>query len=173
MYPRYQAKPERSPLTNRTASGIQIHERAEDMPNLPVGRFARMPGDPRIFAFACNFPAGDQPGAVVVSRDQGETWEKTSPFAPVVDLHPTDSGAFLATAGGTLIAAFSNRAEMVRAEWDPELRDPTTWRLPTYVVRSRDGGQTWEDLHKLHDDWTGANRDMIQTREGRVVFTSM
>ncbi len=173
MYWRYQEQPERSPLTNKTSSGIDIHALAEDMPNLPVGRFAQMTGDPRIFALACNFPAGDEPGTVLVSTDQGNTWEKTGPFSAAKDIVATDSGAFLCTAQGALIAAFANRAEMVRADWDPALKDPSTWRLPTYVARSLDGGQTWQDLQKLHDDWTGANRDMIQTREGRIVFTSM
>ena len=40
-------------------------------------------------------------------------------------------------------------------------------------MRSLDGGGTWTDIQKLHDDWTGAIRDIIQTRSGRVVFTSM
>jgi hypothetical protein len=45
--------------------------------------------------------------------------------------------------------------------------------LPTYAVRSPDDGKTWETPQKLHDDWTGAIRDMIQTQDGTVVFTSM
>jgi hypothetical protein len=46
-------------------------------------------------------------------------------------------------------------------------------RLPTYVVRSTDDGKTWAAPQKLHDDWTGAIRDIIQTRSGQIVFTSM
>jgi hypothetical protein len=45
--------------------------------------------------------------------------------------------------------------------------------LPTYAVRSPDDGKTWETPQKLHDAWTGAIRDMIQTNDGTVVFTSM
>jgi sialidase-1 len=40
------------------------------------------------------------------------------------------------------------------------------------VVRSHDGGRTWETPQKMHDDWTGAVRDMIQLADGSVVFTS-
>lgn len=173
MYSRYTDAPQPSPLTNTTSAGIHIHACAQDMPHLPVGRFARRSGSPELYAFACRFPAGDEPGRALVSHDQGATWEPLSPFGDPASLHPTDSGAFLCSRSGTLIAAFANRAEMVRTEWDPALPDPATWRVPTYVARSVDGGQTWVDVQKLHDDWTGANRDMIQTRDGRVVFTSM
>jgi len=83
------------------------------------------------------------------------------------------SGAFLGSDGGALIAAFGNRAEMAKAEWTSEMKDTSIWRLPTYAARSLDGGKTWCDVQKLHDDWTGATRDMIQTRSGRIVFTSM
>ena len=44
---------------------------------------------------------------------------------------------------------------------------------PTYAIRSLDNGKTWQDLQKLHDDWTGAIRDIIETRDGNIVFTSM
>src|SRR5690606_13340853 len=35
------------------------------------------------------------------------------------------------------------------------------------------GGRTWEKPQKLHNEWTGAVRDMIETRNGNVIFTSM
>ena len=170
---RYDENDQPSMLSHKTSEGIRIHEKAEDMPHLPVGRFAHMPGDDRIFALACRFPSGDEPGRVLVSSDGGVTWEPTSPFSPDGALHPTDSGAFMCTAKGTLVAAFCNRAEMTKSEWSPALPDASAWRLPTYVARSLDCGRTWRDVQKLHDEWTGANRDMIQTRDGRIVFSSM
>ena len=91
---RYQDSDEKSRLTKKTAEGILIHDKAEDMPSLPVGRFAHMPGDKRIFALACKFPSGDEPGTVIVSCDDGATWEPTAPFGPEGEFHATDSGAF-------------------------------------------------------------------------------
>jgi hypothetical protein len=41
------------------------------------------------------------------------------------------------------------------------------------VIRSPDDGKTWEPPRMLHEDYTGAIRDMIETTEGAVVFTSM
>ncbi|MCK5758296.1 MAG: exo-alpha-sialidase, partial [Clostridiales bacterium] len=45
--------------------------------------------------------------------------------------------------------------------------------LPTYTIRSLDDGKTWQNLQKLHNDWTGMIRDIIETRDGNIVFTSM
>ena len=170
---RYGETAEQAPLSKTTTEGIRIHELAEDMPHVPIGRFARMPGDERIFALACRFPSAGESGTVFVSADHGETWTPTGAFSPDGSLEATDSGAFMITAQGTLIAAFGNAAEKSNWHWDPELKDSPGARLPTYVTRSLDGGKTWQDTQKLHDEWTGANRDMLQTRDGRVVFTSM
>jgi len=170
---RFRENDQPATLSHKTSEGILIHEKAEDMPHVPVGRFARMPGDDRTFVLACGFPAGGEPGSVLASRDHGTTWEPTGAFDPDGTLHPTDSGAFTCTDNGTLIAAFSNRAERVKeTEWDPDLKDGPGWRLPVYAARSLDGGKTWQNLQKLHDEWTGANRDMLQTRDGRIVFTT-
>lgn len=171
---RYKENNEKAPLTKKTSEGILIHEKADDMPNLPVGRFTRFTEDDRIFALACEFPAVDNAGVVYVSADNGETWERTEEFSSELELFPTDSGAFMCTDKGTLIAAFSDRAGIVKeTEWDAESKDGLGWQLPTYVVRSLDGGKSWQDLQKLHDEWTGANRDMIQTRDGKIIFTTM
>ena len=72
-----------------------------------------------------------------------------------------------------IIVAFMNlREEDWR--WNSQTHDADPgMRLPNYVIRSLDDGKTWQDLQKLHDDWTGAVRNMIQARDGRVVFTSM
>jgi len=171
---RYSERAGKSSLTHRTVAGFFIHEKAEDMPHLPVGRFTLCPGDGRVFALACEFPAKENPGIVRVSEDKGATWRALAPFGPKEAIFATDSGAFMRTAKGTLIAAFSNRAGMVKnGEWDPVQKDAPGWLLPTWVARSVDDGRTWQDVQKLHDEWTGANRDIIQTRDGRVVFTSM
>lgn len=58
-------------------------------------------------------------------------------------------------------------------KWDRVKKDAPGARRPTYAARSLDDGKTWQDLQKLHDEYTGAIRDMIQTRNGMVVFTSM
>ena len=181
---RYQEKRTKSPLTGKTSEGILIHENADDMPNLSIGRLTRLPGDNSIFSFVCEFPAKDESfegripakkesGRIVASSDNGESWQPQAPFCSDGSLFATRNGAFIGTANGVLIAAFTNLAEMKKPDgaWDPELKEP--WILPTCTVRSLDGGKTWQDIQKLHDEWTGANRSMIQTQDGTIVFTSM
>lgn len=162
-----------SPVTKPTGNGFWIHERADDMPHLPVARFRRGPDDGTLYAFTCRFPADDSVAGVYASRDGGGTWTLTGPFDPSGTLRPTDSGAFLRTNRGTLVAAFGNAAERSRWNWDETTHDSPGATLPTYASRSTDDGRTWSKPLKLHAAWTGANRDMIETRDGRIVFTSM
>lgn len=111
--------------------------------------------------------------ATVVSRDGGRSWSAPRPLFP--DGRPikvSDERALLRTRGGAIIAAFMNSREE-HWTWDDRRRDAPGARLPTYAMRSLDEGRTWQDVRKLHDDWTGAVSDMIQTRDGRVIFTSM
>src|SRR5690606_12580224 len=80
--------------------------------------------------------------------------------------------ALVNTRKGVVILAFANDKEK-KWTWSDKLRDAPGAVLPTYVTRSTDGGRTWEPPRKLHDEWTGAIRDIIETRDGRVVFTTM
>ncbi len=162
-----------SDLSKTTSDGIAIHALADDMPHLPQARFTRRGGDAAIYALACGFPANEGRAAVYRSQDGGRTWEETASLSPSAEFKPSDSGAFIGTRRGTLIAAFSNQAERAHWNWDSQTHDSPGATLPTYTVRSVDGGETWTDLQRLHTEWTGANRDMIETRDGRVVFTSM
>ena len=73
---------------------------------------------------------------------------------------------------GAVVVAFCNGIGL-RWGWDPKTFDAPNATAPTYVVRSPDGGKTWEPPQKLHDDWTGAIRDIIQLPDGSVLFTSM
>lgn len=149
--------------------GIRLHKLAEDMPHLPVGRFCRHPRDGRIYALACGFPAGEEAGKVLVSADEGATWKATGPLGDD-DFQATDSGAFLITPEGTLVVGYSNLAEANRVEWDPYNLEGMT--LPACATRSLDNGQTWQDTQRLHRNWTGANRDLIRTREGRLIIST-
>ena len=156
---------EKSVLSKQTSEGIWIHEKAEDMPSLKVGPVVRLEAGHLL-------TVSGRPGGVYVSEDGGETWTERSPFGPGSDFSPSPTGALIRTAEGVVILAFGNLNER-HWTWDDGLKDAPGARLPTYAVRSPDGGRTWEDPQKLHDEWTGANRDILQTRDGRVVFTCM
>lgn len=113
--------------------------------------------------------------ATFVSSDRGRTWSEPRPvFRPEQDpkIRISNERAMMRTRDGTLIAAFMNLEER-KWTWDNELGDAPGAVLPTWVMRSTDDGRSWKNIQKLHDDWSGAVRDMIETAEGRIVFTAM
>ncbi|MCE9631725.1 MAG: glycoside hydrolase, partial [Planctomycetia bacterium] len=119
--------------------------------------------------------AGDQK-QVLASVDHGQTWSTR----PLFDYKPHDKEyklsnerVLLRTRKGTIVLSFMNLNEAVW-RWDSATHDaaPDT-RLPHYVTRSTDGGVTWGDVTRLHDDWTGEVRNAIQLRSGRILISSM
>ncbi|NOZ21635.1 MAG: exo-alpha-sialidase [Planctomycetes bacterium] len=156
---------EKSELGGEVVDGLAIHRSAEHMPSLPAGPFARL-NSGRILSIAGN------PAQAYISNDEGATWNER-PLCPAgSNISAPPTGALLCTDTGTAIVAFSNLKEK-NWTWSDELKDAPGARLPTCAMRSTDEGETWQDVQKLHDDWTGATRDIIQTRGGAVVFASM
>ena len=146
-----------------TPSGIEIDARATDMPGQKMGPFVRL-GDQRVMAL-------DETNCLT-SADEGRTWKTNTVFTDPARFRISNERVLLRTREGVLITAFMNMAEK-RWTWDKKLGDAPGAVLPTYVMRSTNEGKTWEPPMKLHDDWTGAEREILQTRSGRVVFTSM
>lgn len=155
----------KSTLGPQGADGIAVHERAEFMPSLPGGPFVRLDSG-RLLSVAGN------PAQGYLSEDEGATWQACSLFPGDGQTASAPTGALLRTEAETVVLGFPNVGARDWT-WRDELRDAPDARLPTCAMRSLDGGATWQDLQGLHDDWTGATRDIIQTRDGRVVFASM
>jgi hypothetical protein len=149
----------------RTSKGIWIDRRLEDMPGLEMGPFVRLQ-DGGILTV-------DRAQSALVSQDEGKTWQKHTIFDDPSKYAVRPERALLQTRSGAVILAFMNDRQRANWNWDAKISDSPNAQLPTYAVRSLDGGKTWQDLQKLHDTWTGAIRDMIQTSSGNVVFTSM
>ena len=105
-----------------------------------------------------------------ISSDEGKTWAST----PMVDTqkYGISSPECIETKSGVIIVAFMNAKERSWT-WDNTIFDAPGATLPTYIVRSLDKGKTWQEPIKLHADWTGAIRSIIETRDGNVIFTSM
>jgi sialidase-1 len=151
----------------KVAGGHRIHPQAEHLADLPLGPFAILPDGGLI-------TVEDAPNArhAMTSHDNGKTWKRIPIFAEPEKFSISYERALICTRAGTVIVGFMNLVERANWKWDPKLHDSPKAQLPNYVVRSHDGGQTWETPQKMHDDWTGAIRDMIQLRDGSIVFTS-
>ena len=93
-----------------------------------------------------------------ISKDEGKTWTdyriidsaKYAIWSPVV----------IQCRSGVIILGFSNGKEKANWNWNKVTHDSPKAILPAYVIRSLDGGRTWQDAQKLHEDWTGMNRDI-------------
>jgi Neuraminidase (sialidase) len=157
--------------------GIQLHKSATFRPDLPLAWFVHDHGQSGILGMGIGTDF-DMPqsaaGVLSISTDKGKTWQiRNTCELDNKQLSAWNTGPFCCTRKGTLILVFRNLAEKSLFKWDDQIRDVPGATLPTYVTRSLDGGKTWRQPVKLHDEWTGANRAIIQTRTGAVVFTSM
>ena len=151
----------------KPAGGHRIHPRAQHLEGLPLGPFAILPDGNLI-----TVENADRAIHALISTDDGTSWRQVPVFSQPEKFNIRYERALFCTREGTVLVAFMNDIERANWKWDPALHDSPQAKLPTYVVRSPDGGETWEYPQKMHDDWTGAIRDMIQLRDGTVVFTS-
>lgn len=156
-----------APASAQTSPALKLAPNVRPLPHNYMGPFVTRQ-DGAIVAV--------EPQESIVSHDGGKTWEKSPLFTAeqqkAQPLNVRGERAMIGTRSGALIVAFINDKEK-KWTWKNELGDAPGAILPTYAMRSLDGGRTWQDIQKLHDDWSGAVRDMIQTKEGLVIFTAM
>lgn len=145
--------------------GTRLDPRLTHLPSDKLGPFVKL-SDGSIMAIDSD--------ATFVSADGGVTWSDPRPLTGALEknIKVSNERALFRTKDGSIIAAFMNLNER-NWTWENELHDAPGAILPTYVMRSTDEGITWKNVQKLHDAWTGAIRDMIQTTDGRIVFTAM
>ncbi|MBP7141898.1 MAG: exo-alpha-sialidase [Opitutaceae bacterium] len=159
-------QPSRSPLSpDVSETGIVLDPRLVWMDTLPVGPFIKLEDGSLLTVDGTD---------VLASRDDGRTWQRSPLFTDPDKYVIRMERALIRTRRNTLILAFANDREKSPHFWDNARREPRPdIRLPTYVTRSLDGGRTWQTPLKLHDDWTGAIRDIVETDDGSIVFTTM
>ena len=147
-----------------TSNGYWIHENAREIVGLKTGPFVRL-ADGGVLTVEDNVSC--------ISHNDGKTWEEYPIFTDSDRFEIRIERVLLRMRSGVIILAFANEKERANWAWQNDIADSPDAILPTYTVRSLDEGRTWQDLHKLHDEWTGANRDIIETRDGNVVLSSM
>lgn len=147
-----------------TSTGYWIHPKAEEIQGLKTGPFVRL-GNGDILTVEGNKSC--------ISKDEGKTWKEYSIFVDSGRFDIRIERALIRTRDGIIILAFANDKEKANWNWQNDIADSPGATIPTYSVRSLDDGITWEPPQKLHDEWTGANRDIIETKDGSVVISSM
>jgi sialidase-1 len=153
-----------SPLRGQPDDGLRLARDVQQLPFALQGPFVRT-SDGAILAI--------DESSSYLSHNEGATWSAPRPLFPApAPVKVSRERALLRTASGTIIAGFMNLNER-HWTWNDDLGDAPGARLPTYVMRSVDEGRSWQDLQQLHEDWSGAVRDIIQTRDGRVIMTAM
>jgi hypothetical protein len=147
-----------------TGSRFWIHEKMKELPLTRFGPFVNIPKG-RILTVDSN--------QCHISNDEGKTWTSYPIFRSPDRFLIRPERALIRTKKGTIILAFANDRERSKFNWDRETHDVKDAELPTYAVRSDDDGRTWSEPQLLHREWTGAVRDIIETKDGHVIFTSM
>jgi sialidase-1 len=147
-----------------TSTGFWIPNQVEEIKDLLMGPFISLPHGEILTIDGTKS---------LISKDQGKTWNGYSIFADPDKFSIRKERALIRTRKGVIILAFVNEKERANWNWQNDISDSPGAILPTYAVRSLDGGKTWQNVQKLHEDWTGAIRDMIETKDGSIVFTSM
>ncbi|MBN2293579.1 MAG: exo-alpha-sialidase [Pirellulales bacterium] len=147
-----------------TSNGYWIPDCAVELKGIKPGKYLHMDGG-ELLCISGN--------AAFSSSDRGKTWKKLSTILKDTEHMALGVGRdILRTKKGTIIIPFSNGKEK-KWTWTSKLHDAPGAKLPTFVVRSTDGGKTWLEPQKLHDDWTGDNSGIIQTDKGSIIMTSM
>ena len=147
-----------------TSDKIWFHEDVEEMEGLMMGPFIHLENNEIL-------TVGETES--YISKDEGKTWETYPIFNSKDTYLIRPERALIRTKNGVVILAFANDLEKSNWNWQEDIHDSPGAILPTYAVRSLDGGKTWENPEKLHDEWTGAIRDIIQTKNGSIIFTTM
>lgn len=147
-----------------TSTGTWIPENVEELKGLKMGPFVKL-GNGDILTI--------ENTKCLISEDQGKTWESYEMFDKPEKFQISNERALLKTSNNVIVLAFMNMKERKNWEWIAEISDSPGAILPTYAIRSIDGGKTWQDVQKLHQEHTGAIRDIIETRSGNIIFTSM
>lgn len=147
-----------------TEQGHWIPEVVNEMKGLKMGPFVRL-SDGGILTIDSS--------QSFISHDNGENWTAYTIFKDTARYEIRPERALLRTSSDVIILAFANDRERANWNWDKEISDSPGATLPTYTVRSTDGGKSWEEPQKLHSEWTGAIRDIIETADGNIVFTTM
>lgn len=148
----------------KTSTGFWIHDKTKEINNFRMGPFIHLKKGVMATVDTSNF---------LFSQDEGKTWKAFPMFKDSSKFFIRPERALIKTKKGTLILAFANDKERAKWNWSKDTHDSPEAELPTYAMYSKDNGKSWSQPQLLHKEWTGAIRDIIETNNGQVIFSSM
>lgn len=106
-----------------------------------------------------------------LSSDEGQSWQSYPVFLSE-NFSVDNSSSLICLASGILILSFVNTAE-AHFKWHKKSNRPTkNTQLSHWMVRSLDGGKTWELPQKVQTGYAAATTTMIQLKSGEVVVSA-
>ena len=106
-----------------------------------------------------------------LSDDLGQTWH-ACPIFNTDKFYIGDSRSLICLASGVLILSFANVGDM-HFNWVRKTNKPTkNCSLAHYIVRSVDGGQTWQTPQQIQTGYAAATSTLIQLKTGEVVVSA-
>ncbi len=111
-----------------------------------------------------------------ISQDRGKTWTRTATIGSQKQpVQLRGERTMLKTTSGVLILAYLNtRDPNTHWKWNNVKNAPAPGtRRDTWVSRSLDDGATWEEPQHVIESYSGAVRDIVQMKSGRIVLAGM
>jgi len=106
-----------------------------------------------------------------ISKDEGRSWQ-AYPLFKSDEWCAYDNHSLCITQKGTLVLSFPNIADY-HFKWVKAHNKPTkNTRLPICVIRSLDGGQSWEAPILIQKGYGAACSTMIQLQSGELVMSA-
>lgn len=151
-------------LMAATATGVWFEPRVKDVPTLKAAPYVLLKDGSVLTVEKSN---------AFITRDEGVTWSAPIPLFPDGPaLEVSNERALFRTRDGTILLAFMNLADRYW-KWDDTRNDVIGEpKLYVWVTRSLDEGRTWQDAQIIQRGYSGAVRQMIQTKSGRIVVAT-
>lgn len=158
-YPNIQLDFKLAPKTN---ANVYLHNKVEPLELKVTGPFVRN-------QYGMILSVSDS--LVYLSKDEGETWQKKTLFSSS-DWLVQDTHALCCTKKGTIVLSFLNMAG-AHFNWLKKTNLPTkNTRLDLCVVRSFDGGLSWQEPQIVQTGYCGATTTIIQLETGEIIMAA-
>ncbi|WP_319381270.1 sialidase family protein [Thiomicrorhabdus sp.] len=107
-----------------------------------------------------------------LSGDNGQSWQAFKLFSTDLNLSAANSCSLLCTSQGTIILSFIDSGNL-HFKWRKQSNAPTRNSvLFHYIVRSEDGGRSWQKPILLQKGYAAAATTLIQLKSGALIASA-